>query len=180
MARQLIALTGPIRAGKSTILNLLKEKGYKGYKFSDAINREIKKRGKKIERKLQQDIGNEFRKKFGGEYWAKEILKIAENDKSELVVIDGVRNPYEIKYLKEKDALIIGVDADYKIRKKRFLANLKPSDLRNKEDFDKIERRDRGIDEEDFGQQAEKSLRLADKVIINNWDNIWFVNTRIL
>ena len=65
MIKQIIALTGPIRAGKSSVLKLLEEKGYRGYKFSDLINKEIEKRGEKIQRRLQQEVGNEFRKRFG-------------------------------------------------------------------------------------------------------------------
>lgn len=171
MIKQIIGLTGPIRAGKSSLLSILEEKGYKGYRFSDAINKEIKKRGKKIERKLQQDIGNEFRKKFGGDYWAKKLLKIAKKGKSKYVVIDGIRNPDEIKYLKDRGAFIIGINADYETRKKRYLTNLKISDPKSKKEFDRIEKKDRGIKEEYFGQQVSKSLKLADIVIINNWND---------
>ena len=172
MIKQIIALTGPIRAGKSSVLKLLEEKGYRGYKFSDLINKEIEKRGEKIQRRLQQEVGNEFRKRFGGNYWAKEILKIAKKDKSKYIVVDGIRNPDEIKYLKDRGAFIIGINADYKTRKKRYLTNLKISDPKSKKEFDRIEKKDRGIKEEYFGQQVSESLKLADVVIINNWDNL--------
>lgn len=172
MIKQIIALTGPIRAGKSSVLKLLEEKGYRGYKFSDLINKEIEKRGEKIQRRLQQEVGNEFRKRFGGNYWAKEILKIAKKDKSKYIVVDGIRNPDEIKYLKDRGAFIIGINADYETRKKRYLTNLKISDPKSKKEFDRIEKKDRGIKEEYFGQQVSESLKLADVVIINNWDNL--------
>lgn len=164
MIKQIIGLTGPIRAGKSSVLNLLEEKGYKGYRFSDAINKEIKKRGKKIERKLQQDIGNEFRKKFGGDYWAKKLLKIASRENTEKIIVDGIRNPAEIKFLKRNGAIIIGVNAGDEIRKKRFLETEK--------DFELVNKRDRGVGENEFGQQVKECLDLSDIVIMNNYSSI--------
>lgn len=172
MIKQIIGLTGPIRAGKSSALNILREKGYKGYKFSNVINREIKKRRKKITRKLQQDIGNKLRERFGGDYWAKKLLKIAEKEKSGLIVIDGIRNPDEINFLKAKGSIIIGINADYEIRKRRFLKDPKIGDSKNEKDFNQVEKRDRGIGEKGFGQQVSACLKLADIVIINNWEEV--------
>ncbi|MCL4415318.1 MAG: AAA family ATPase [Actinobacteria bacterium] len=168
MVKKIIGLTGPIRAGKSSVLQILEKKGYKGYKFSEVINKEIIKRGQTITRELEQDVGNELRAKFGGNYWAKELLEHAEKDGSDLIVIDGIRNPEEIKYLKEKGAFILGINADYEVRRKRFLENSKESDLKNSQDFEKINNRDSGLGEDSFGQQVGKSLKMADIVIVNN------------
>ena len=49
---------------------------------------------------------------------------------------------------------------------------MKISDPKSKKEFDRIEKKDRGIKEEYFGQQVSESLKLADVVIINNWDNL--------
>ena len=172
MGKRIIVLTGPICSGKNEVLKILEARGFKGYKFSDAINKEILKRGQPITRKLQQDIGNELRQSQGADYWAKKLLELAQLEGSSLIVIDGIRNPSEVEYLKSQGALIIAVSADYEVRKKRFLDRLKPGDPKTVEEFNQIEQRDRGINEADFGQQTGVAMSLADVIINNNWETI--------
>lgn len=167
---RIIGLTGPICSGKNEVLKILEARGFKGYKFSDAISKEISERGQPITRKLQQNIGNELRQSQGPDYWAKKLLKLAQEEGADLIAVDGIRNPWEAEYLKSQGALIIAVDADYEVRKKRFLDRSKPSDPKTEEEFNQIEQRDRGINEADFGQQTTLAMNLADVKIINNWN----------
>jgi dephospho-CoA kinase len=170
---QIIGLTGPLRAGKSSILKILEGEGFKGYKFSDFINIELQKRGLIITRKIQQDIGNELREKLGGDYWAKQILKTASRKKTDKIVIDGIRNPAEIKFLKKNGAIIVGINAKDSVRKKRFFSDqLASKDIKTEVDFNRANKRDRGIGENSFGQQVKAALRMADVIIENNGNNL--------
>jgi len=172
MDKKIIGLTGPICSGKNEVLKILEAKGFRGYKFSDAINREIQKRGQNVTRRLQQDVGNELRQSQGPDYWAKKLLELAKEEGSDLIAVDGIRNPREAEYLKSQGALVIAVDADYEVRKKRFLDRLKPSDPKTEKEFNQIEQRDRGVNEADFGQQTEVAMNLADVKIKNNWNTL--------
>ncbi|MCL4354006.1 AAA family ATPase [Patescibacteria group bacterium] len=172
MKKTIIGLTGPICSGKNEVLKILETKGFKGYKFSDAINKEILKQGQKINRTLQQDIGNEFRERFGADYWVKELLSLAQDEGTDLIVVDGLRNPHEVNCLKNQGGKIIAIDADYEVRKNRFLHRSKIGDPKTEEEFKHIEQRDRGVNEADSGQQVIAAMNLADIKIINNWNEV--------
>jgi len=89
----------------------------------------------------------------------------SENDKW---VVDGIRNPAEIEALKEaEDVHVLGIYTDKDLLVERILDRNRDSDARTREDIIfKIER-ELGKDEPEDGQQVEKCLELADKIISN-------------
>lgn len=166
---KVIGLTGTFGAGKGTLANILQSRGYVSYVLSDFIKETIIQRGMKVTRKRLQDVGNELRKKHGGEILAKKLTERIAKDSSKLVVIDGIRNPTELKYIKIyfTKCVIIGIDASPNTRFKLTKARNKPSDPDTREVFSKLEQRDRGIGENSYGQQVQKCLSMADHMLKN-------------
>jgi dephospho-CoA kinase len=115
----IIGLVGPFGSGKSTVAKHLVEKGFFTVRLSQFIEEEIEKRkmGSIKDRKLLQDVGNELRKKYGSDILVKKALKRAMEQKISKLVVDGIRNVEELKYLKNQDpGYIFGIDADQKLR----------------------------------------------------------------
>lgn len=170
MDRIVIGLTGSLSAGKGTLANFLIDNGFRHQVLSDRIRDEIRSRGQEITRTLLQDVGNELRENFGGAVLAQRTAELLSDIKGN-IVIDGVRNPEELLFLKhELGAMIIGVDAPKNKRLEWYLARAKErgEDGTTAEDFKKHDDRDFGIGEPGFGQQVKKCLDMADIVIWNN------------
>lgn len=170
--KTVIGLVGPIASGKGIVAKLLEEKGYSRYVLSDIIKREIANRGQPNlinDRATLQNVGDDLRKKHGLQVLVELTALFIDEDKSQKIVIDGIRNPGEINFLRKKyKAIIIAVDANREVRKKRYLSRSKPGDPKAEVDFNKIESRDRGIGQEKYGQQVQKCIKMADKIILNN------------
>ena len=115
-----------------------------------------------------QDLGNEIRNKEGAGAWMKRLIEKFEEGKD--YIIDGIRNPGEVKELKQlKNFYLIVVDAPREIRFQRFLERARPSDPKTWEGFLEIDKRD--FEEEDpLGQQVGKCMEMADFKIINNFN----------
>ena len=169
MEKIIIGLTGSLCSGKGTVAKHLSELGFHHYVLSDRIRDEIRARGQEITRTLLQDVGNELRETFGGSILAERTVEILEGVDGN-IVIDGVRNPDEINYLKKYlDAKIVGVDAPVESRLKWYLARAaeRGEDGTTAEDFKKHNDRDFGIGEPSLGQQVGKCFEEADTVIFN-------------
>mgnify|MGYP001613980991 CR=1 FL=1 len=169
----LIGLTGRIAAGKGVVKEFLEKKGFEYYTFSDVVREEAGKLGIEITRKNLQDLGNDYRIKFGAGIWAKKIIK--KLDLFYNYVIDGIRNPAEINELKNIELkkiskfYLIALDAPQKIRYQRVIQRNKLSDPKTWEGFLEIDERDFGKDEPEYGQQVEKCMKMADYFISNGF-----------
>jgi dephospho-CoA kinase len=164
MERIVIGLTGSLCSGKGNIATHLEEKGFQHLILSDRLREEILSRGQTITRSLLQDVGNELREKYGGAVLAERTAKLIDGISGN-VVIDGVRNPDEVTYLRNVlGAVIIGVDAPPELRQKWYLARAKErkEDSVTEEDFKKVNDRDFGVGELGTGQQVGKCLEMAD------------------
>ena len=142
----IIGLTGKNASGKGEAANYLKTKGFIYYSLSDVIREEATKRNLEHSRDNLINLGNELRKKFGTSYLAKEInnkIKIQLNkNNSQNFVIDSIRSPYEAKELmKNKDFLLVGVDAPVELRFKRLLERNRLGDAKTLEEFKAQEQR---------------------------------------
>ena len=111
-----------------------------------------------------------MREKFGNGILAKrineKISQLKKQGKKDFVV-DSIRNTGEIKELrKNKDFTLVAVHTDAKIRFQRLLRRGRVGDAQTFEEFlehEKKENNDKGS-----GQQLDKCIEMADKVINSN------------
>ncbi len=169
MSKLVIGLVGPICSGKGAVGDYLAHHGFAYQSLSDSVRDEVRSRQLPLERSVLQDVGNELRHTYGDHYWAERTLaKIDSN--ANLVVIDAIRNPGEIIYLRRiMGAAILAVNAPTELRLKWYLerAKLRGEDGATAESFYIANNRDLGLGEDNFGQQVSRCLQLADCVIEN-------------
>jgi dephospho-CoA kinase len=81
--------------------------------------------------------------------------------------VDSIRNPGEIEELRKNDGFIfIGVDTDEKIRYKRILKRARTGDAQTFEEFAEHEKKENN--NESAGQQLDRCMEMADKIIKSN------------
>ncbi|MBI3282689.1 AAA family ATPase [Candidatus Curtissbacteria bacterium] len=168
MPKIVIGLVGPIASGKGVIAKYLKELGFSHQSLSDRLREEFARRGASSERFSLQDLGNELRQIHGNAVLAELSIAKLKGDE-EYVVIDSIRNPGEIEYLRSSlDIFIIGVDAKDEDRLVWYLERAKKrgEDTAKPESFWAANQRDLG-EENDSGQQVSRCLVMADTVLIN-------------
>ena len=165
----IIGITGAFGSGKSTAAVFFESKGFKKIILSSFLEEEAAKRGfKKITRKILQDIGNEWRKKYGAGILAKKAIALLKKEGVEKAVIDGIRNVGEIDELRKHHRFtLLAIIADRKVRFDR-LVKLKRRETLTWELFTKLDRRDLGIGQKSTGLQVAACQALADVFIENN------------
>ena len=165
----LIGITGGFGSGKSKASSFFELKGFEKIILSSFLEEEAIKRGfKKITRKILQDIGNEWRKKFGHGILAEKAVDYIKRKKIKKAVIDGIRNAGEVERLrKEKNFVLLAIIADKQNRFQR-LKNLKRREKLTWEIFKRLDKRDMGLGQKHTGLQVAACQKLADVVIKNN------------
>lgn len=177
----IIGLTGPIASGKGVVAEYLKKQGFSYFSLSDLVRKEAESRGiTSVTRKILQDIGDELRRKIRKEILAHKVFEEIFASAEEKVVIDGIRNHFEIYYLKSKveKFYLIGVKTPRKIRFERVQRRGKPSDPQTWEEFLEIDARDKGVGGDDYGQNVGICLELAD-FVVENIDHIEDVRRKV-
>lgn len=168
-----IGVVGQIASGKGMLVKHLNEKlGFVSFSLSSIVHTELKKREiKEFTRQTLQDIGDELRREFGDDILIRRLNKVIKGQNHERIVIDGIRNPAEIEFLKKNtNFILIGVRSKSELRFKRLLSRRKPWDPKNYNDFKKVDRRDLGIGEDKSGQQVGRCLAYCDYMLTNNKD----------
>lgn len=173
----IIGITGAFGSGKSTAADFLENKGLRKIILSSFLEEEAKRRSfRKITRKILQDIGNEWRKKYGREILAKKALSFLKERQINKMVIDGVRNVGEIQELrKQENFLLLAIVADRKVRFER-LEKLKRREKLTLKVFNKLDKRDLGLGQKETGLQVAQCIALADVFIENNQGEKEFKN----
>ncbi|MEK6877910.1 MAG: AAA family ATPase [Thermoproteota archaeon] len=162
MAKLIVCLTGMPGAGKSTIADALKAKGFEKITMGDAVRAEATRR------KLEPTGANlgklmiELREKNGPGAVAELIKDQIADSKSNVILIDGVRSIAEIDVLKKFGTVkILAIHASGDTRFK-FLSDRGRSDVpADRQDFAKRDSREMGVGISD-------SIALADETISNN------------
>lgn len=166
MTGLIVGLVGPIGVGKTTIGDYFASKGYKRLKFSDPIKEETNRLKLPHTREIFQDVGDSLRERFGNDYIARALLEKVRKDRDGNFVVEGFRNPDEIKpFLKLSNFILLGLNADPEVRYQRLKKRSEPRDPKNFEEFKKQAERDQGMLQPAHGQQVLKCLELADFVI---------------
>lgn len=170
----IIGIVGPLASGKGAVADFFRRRfGSISITLSYFVHEELEKRGRKeYTRQNLQDLGNELRERFGNQVLAQKAMeKIEKEERNPIIVIEGIRNPAEVKYLEQqKHFYLISVNADSKIRFSRLTFRRKPWDPKTWKAFMKISRRDLGTGEKDSGQQVRKCMQMAHFSIVNNRD----------
>jgi|CXWL01.1.fsa_nt_gi dephospho-CoA kinase len=170
MKRTVIGVVGPIASGKGFLAEYLKSRGFFMLTLSDRLREEADRLGIARTRENLVAIGNRWRHEFGSEVLAKRSVALIPKEAKQ-VVIDGIRNPGEIVFLREFwKATIIGVDAAAQLRLDWYLerAKRRGEDTASEEAFWKANNRDLGLGEDTLGQQGKLCLELADIRIVND------------
>jgi dephospho-CoA kinase len=161
----MIGISGPFGSGKTTAANFFQKKGFKVISLSSFLEQEAKKRNLPLTRHVLQEIGNEWREKYGPAILMKKALAgLNTHDK---VVIDGLRNLGELEELKKNNGTVIAIVADRKVRFER-LKNLKRREKLTESLFQKLDLRDLGVGEKITGLQTALCIALADVFIDSN------------
>ena len=169
MKYQVVAVVGPIASGKGAVIESLKKKGFLAVSLSDVVREKANEWRLPLTRKNLQDVGDELRKKFGPSILAELVAPKIFKESTKQFVVDSVRNPAELQYLKKHfKTFIIGITASDDKRFQLMLARGKEWDPKTREEFDALAARDKGIGQEAYGQQVEACLKMADIVIDNN------------
>jgi dephospho-CoA kinase len=166
-----VGIVGTLCSGKEATKRILMER-YTAYHvtLSDVIRAELEKKKGLFNRVTLQDMGNEMRKKYGSEILAKLAISYLPRDK-QMIIVDGIRNPGEIGYLKKNFGnkfVLLAVDAPQEVRWQRMQRRSKTTDLKNFEEFLDADKRDLGEGEPVWGQQVKACMEQADFTVMND------------
>ena len=164
----IIGLTGKFAAGKGTVADVLGREGYSYHSLSDVLRDELAERGIDESRDALRVIGNELRRAGGPGVLAARVLARIEARGEARALVDSIRNPAEVEVLRRRaDFVMVGVDADPRIRFERLRARDRQGDPETWEDFVELEARET-VSDDPATQQLRKTFELADVVVAND------------
>ena len=165
----IIGITGTIGAGKGTIVEYLKKKGFKHYSSREFITQEIIKRGLPVNRDTMVEVGNDLRSKNSPSYIIEELYKEAQAAGGDSI-IESLRTMGEVNALREKDDFyLLAVDADQKIRYERIVKRKTETDHISFEEFKAQEAREIKSDDPTKSNLS-KCIEVADYKLDNSGD----------
>src|SRR3569623_560327 len=115
----IIGITGTLGAGKGTVVEYLKTKGFRHFSARNFFIEEINRRGLPVNRDTMTLVADDLRRQHGPGYFTEETLKRIEGEDADYV-IESIRSLGEAQYLKSKGAILWAVDADIKKRFERI------------------------------------------------------------
>lgn len=149
-------------AGKSTIAEGLKSKGYEIINMGDAVRAEAKNRNLEPNGENLGKLMLELREKNGPGAVANLIKPQIQNSQSDVIIIDGIRSNAEIQVLKNSGNLkILFINASTDTRFEYLTNRGRSDDPENRETFEKR-------DDRELGVGISTSIALADETISNN------------
>jgi dephospho-CoA kinase len=171
---KIIGITGTLASGKTSVKDFFLSRFPSSYfiSLSDIIEEELLKEGKELKRENFIEKGNELRKRYGDQVLVEVVtLTLSEKIEKQFLIIDGIRNPGEVEFLRKKfgkDFILIAFDAPREIRFRRLRERKKEGDPKTFEEFLEIDETDLGKNQPEYGQNVEECLKLADYLIIND------------
>jgi dephospho-CoA kinase len=149
-------------AGKSTIADGLKSKGYEIINMGNAVRNEAKKRNLEPTGSNLGKLMLELREKNGPGAVAELVKPLIEDSKSSVIIIDGIRSSPEIEVLRKYGTVkLLAIHASTDTRFGFLQQRGRSDDPQTKENFE--ERDDR-----ELGVGISNPIALSDDAISNN------------
>ena len=161
MTKLIVCLTGMPGAGKSTIADGLKLKGYDIVNMGNAVREEAKKRNLEPSRSNLGKLMLELREKNGPGAVAELIKPQIESSSSNVILIDGVRSNDEIEVLRKiGNVKLLAIHASTDTRFSFLQKRGRSDDPQTKEHFEERDNRELGVG-------ISNSIALSDYAISN-------------
>lgn len=162
-----IGITGTLGAGKGTIVEILKKKGFIHYSARDFLVKKINELALEVNRDTMTLVANQQREEEGADFIAKGLLSMAkQQDKN--CIIESIRNVKEIDFLKKNSEFILfSIDADIDIRYKRIKLRKSETDKVDFKTFCQNEQREMSSTDENK-QNISACMQRADFSFNNN------------
>ncbi len=158
-----IGLTGTNGAGKGEAAAFFIKKGYAYFSLSDIIREKLKEEGLEASRDNLIEKGNDLRKQGGPDILARLVMEKV----GDRTVIDSIRNPKEVEYLKGQGGFILlAIVAPAALRFERVQKRGRNESASTLEAFIKKEAQERS--ENPDAQQLDRCLAMADRTIVND------------
>ena len=162
MKKLIVCLTGMPGAGKSTIADGLKTKGFEIINMGNAVRSEAKRRQLEPTGENLGKLMLELREKNGPGAVAELVKLEIENSKSNVIIIDGIRSYSEIEVLKKYgDVKLLAIHASTDTRFGFLQKRGRSDDPKTKQNFE--ERDDR-----ELNVGISNPIALSDDAISNN------------
>ena len=157
-----IGLTGTNGSGKGAAAQYFISKGYSFYSLSDVIREELNKDGLEPTRDNLIRKGNELRSLGGADFLAQRVMEKVKGK----AVIDSIRNPEEVRFLKSnKNFILLAIDADVELRYERVKKRGRDESAATLQEF--IEKEDEEKTTDPTQQQLHICLEMADFTVLN-------------
>ena len=129
---KIIAFTGMPFSGKSEAVAMAKTFGIPVVRMGDMVWEEVKRRGLILSDETVGPVAHEMRLKKGKDIWANRTIEVIESmDRSDCIVIDGIRNIEEIDAFKHRfgeDFFLVAIVVSDEVRHQRALARRRADD----------------------------------------------------
>lgn len=159
--RRLLLITGMAGSGKTTMAQVLRDKGYTVFTMGDVIRHEIRMRNLPPTPENLGKMAEEIRKTGGEDAVARKCVPLILGEANPKVALDGIRSMDEVYNFEEAfDTFLVAVHASPKTRYNRLKNRGRSDDPPNRQVFRERENRELG-----FGMA--KAIALSDYVITN-------------
>ena len=146
LTKLIVCLTGMPGAGKSTIADGLKPKGYEIINMGNAVREEAKRRNLEPSRSNLGKLMLELREKNGPGAVAELIKNQIENSSSNVILIDGIRSNDEIEVLRKfGNVKLLAIHASTDTRFDFLQKRGRSDDPQTKEHFEERDSRELGV-----------------------------------
>lgn len=115
----IIGITGTLGAGKGTVVEYLKEKGFVQYSSSKLLGELVAAEGNPVTREYMSPMATKLQKEYSGGVVEKNYQEKYLVEKPENAVFEAIHRQSEADFLKSIGGIVIGVDADLETRYKR-------------------------------------------------------------
>lgn len=159
----IIGIAGTLGAGKGTVVEYLKEKGFGHYSTSGMFKAILESQNQTANREAYTWLGDAFRT-LGPAGPIQIQYEIAKHDQSD-VIIESIHDVPEAEFLKRQGAVLLGVDISLETRYQRISQRGSEKDDVTFEEFKAI-----ALHEEEGGgkHNIRSVIGMADHVIMND------------